>query len=88
MKSCSIQPLRSGRGGTEYTIKERLLAGSKGVQMGLASRHDWSDRDTPDRVRWQTSFLLSPVTSDDINDMPLPPAICADGRVVKGILFM
>ena len=33
----SLQPSRSGRGGTEYMIKERLLAWRQDVHMGLAS---------------------------------------------------
>ena len=58
MESGSLQPpepRRSGRGGTEYTTKERLLAWRQDVQMGLASRHERSDKKTADRVRRQTS---------------------------------
>ena len=51
----SLQPSRSGCSGTEYTIKERLLAWRQDVHMGLASWHERSDKDTADRVRRQTS---------------------------------
>ena len=58
VKSCSLQPRRSGRGGTEYTTKERLLAWRQDVPMGLASQHERNDKDTADRVRRQTSTSI------------------------------
>ena len=37
VESGSLQPRRSGRGGTGYATKERLLACRQDVQRGLAS---------------------------------------------------
>ena len=34
VESCSLQPSRSCRGGTEYTTKERLLLGGRTCQWG------------------------------------------------------
>ena len=53
VESCSLQPRSSGRGGTEYTTKEWLLAWRQNVRMGLASLHKRSDKDAADRARRQ-----------------------------------
>jgi hypothetical protein len=58
MEAGSLQPRRSGVGGTEFTTRERLLAYAEDVSMGLASRHARADKSNADRVRRQEEVFV------------------------------